>query len=418
MLSNEENLKVSKENDVYWNQILNDSKFYFKINPQNKKYEIDNNESITPTTDKGYLDFNLVSKKLEQLKLTESEESIKYFQSLEKQGMFVKKYQYKDSEISDVIRFGINTKKEGLVEDLLIYNKNIRDNLSGNFLEKMSNISGESNYGKFIKAVQPTDIEKNIVNNAIQHLKDTNSKTILVDVFPRTLKQTESNKVGTIDLTKGVESHTALLYNNGTNILIIDPNNPQFSAFLQNINPCIQSSYRADDKIYTRHGESGPDLWRDCIDIAVKLAFVLNHSKENYKDIKSIIESKYVKSLSNNDLLDNDIFYSEFVPIRKKQTSNLEDVFSFSKDLFISRNTYDDTISILKQYVSLNMLSKLADKLKKGFFENLYSNKILPKDKTLSEYIINCKLSNIEKVETDLSGAIDEYFQKCEESHE
>ena len=352
-------------------EFLKDSKYYIKDNIHykfqqvgNTEQLVDNNESITPTTDKGYLDFNLVFEKLTTLNKTEEVLNVERF--AKENAIFIKKYQYKDSNTSDVVRFGINTNKKELETELSSYNEIIRTNLSGNFLDKMSNISGETNYGKFIKAISPTDIEKDIVNNAIEYLKHTDNKTVLVDVFPRVLKETADNKVGTIDLTKGIENHTALLYKILDNkILIIDPNNPQFSAFLQNVSPdIIQSSYRADDKIYTRAGNSGPETWRGCIDIAVKLAFVLNNSQTNYLDILSIIKSPEVKLITNNPIIDDNIFYSKSHPVREKQTSDFEIVMLFNNNLKQKAELFN------KQQDFLNNAKEQADKKLLNMFED------------------------------------------------
>lgn len=324
-----------------------------------KQQLVDNDESITPTTDKGYFSFTKALEKLstaipenedlidethEESDISKEEIALVQNRHKHSDNIFIKKYEYEAYQTgnSKVLRFGINTKNIDK-KVLLKYNSDLRLNLKkvNKHLDKMSNISKESNYKKFIEAVPPTHIENSIVKNAIDYLTTTGSKTVLVDVFPRVLNsKVENAPVGTI---KSLETHTALLYYNGKDILVIDPNNPQFSAFLENVDPKIKSSYRADDKIYTRHGDASPDSWRDYIDIAVKLAFVLNSSKEIYQDIESITKSSDIKSLSNNDFYDKNIFYNNLFDkdydkyelhsknhhIRNKQTSNLEDVNSF-----------------------------------------------------------------------------------------
>lgn len=365
MESKEINPRIWKGNAEF----LKDSKYYVKDNIHykfqpvgNTEQLVDNNESITPTTDKGYLDFNLVFEKLGELtKIEDKTDEIKNVTEFaEAEAIFIKKYQYKDIENSDVVRFGINTNKKELGAELSNYNETIRESLSGGFLEKMSNISGETNYGKFINAITPTGIEKDIVNNAIQYLNHTGNKTVLVDVFPRVLKETTDNKVGTIDLTKGIENHAVLLYKTLANkILIIDPNNPQFSAFLKNVSPDIISSYRVDDKIYTRAGNSGPEAWRDCIDIAVKLAFVLNNSQTNYLDIPSIIKSPEVKLITNNPIIDDNIFYSKIFPVREKQKSDLKKIIDFHQKLEVTNDNYKN--EKIKKYSALQENIKILE---------------------------------------------------------
>ena len=243
---------------------------------------------------------------------------------------YVDTYSHQSLETSRILHFGINTHQQGLREELSIYNEQLRKGLpKTGGLDKISNISGESNYRKFIDAITPTGIENDIVNNAVQYLRETGNKIVLVDLFPRALNsKTEGIPVGTIKLSENIETHTALLYSAGEKILVIDPNNPQFSAFLKNVNPSIiQSSYRADDKIYTRAGESGLESWRDCIDVAVKLAFALNSSENTYLNIESVMTSPEVKCITNNSEIDGSIFYTN--PARQKQSSDINKIMSF-----------------------------------------------------------------------------------------
>ncbi len=363
---------------------------YKEVEVDHQIYLVDNNESVTPTTDKGYLDVELVSKKLVEFKKEQDIELTKILlNATSEKGLFVKKYSYDADETdnSQVLRFGINTNQKGLIEELINYNKLFRESLSGN-LEKMSNISGESNYGKFVSTITPTDVKTNIVKTAIHYLMNTDSKTVLVDVFPRVLdSKAEGTPVGTIKLSGNIETHTALLYNTGEKILVIDPNNPQFSAFLENVNPThIQSSYRANDKIYTRAGESGLESWRDCIDIAVKLAFVLNASENNYKDVKGIIYSPEVKLITNNPVIDNKIFYSKNKVIREKQTSDFEKIILFNQNLEQKAELFN------KQQDFLDKAKEQADQKLLNMFENalISHNDVTPID--FNKEIVECFL--------------------------
>jgi hypothetical protein len=129
---------------------------YKEVEVDHKTHLVDNNESITPTTDKGRLDIKSVYKKLEELKefekqkvvqITDSKEEAKQthihegeeeelvsttmplmlsqkeeliipseeiqflkniFSFIKNGQVFVKKYQYKESETSQVLRFGID----------------------------------------------------------------------------------------------------------------------------------------------------------------------------------------------------------------------------------------------------------------------------------------------------------------------
>ncbi|MEK6869315.1 MAG: hypothetical protein AABX74_03745, partial [Nanoarchaeota archaeon] len=124
---------------------------------------------------------------------------------------------------------------------------------------------------------------------AIDYLKLSEHKTILIDVFKRELT---GNSKGLISDLQELDTHTVVLYNTGSKILVIDPSNPQFSSPLANFNKAlIEVSYSANDKykIYqppekaSEKGLIGKNVyqWRDCIDVAVKLAFGLNNEDEN-----------------------------------------------------------------------------------------------------------------------------------------
>ncbi len=84
--------------------------------------------------------------------------------------------------------------------------------------------------------------------------------------------------------------------------MIIDPNNSQFSAHLSNFRPEIfEAIYTPNNlyKIYSRPEGSrtgfASDKFRDCIDIAVKLAFGLNIDTSNYESLLDLMKSQTVK---------------------------------------------------------------------------------------------------------------------------
>ena len=143
--------------------------------------EIDEHESITPRTNKGHLDeesrdtfFKKVIKKIQDLK-TQNEEKDFFMQvqggfknkgdldvfleneqnlleSLTTNKVYIKKYQYKESETSKVLRFCINTNHENLGEELRNYNLQLQENIENALeqnLEKKSNISNISGATKY-----------------------------------------------------------------------------------------------------------------------------------------------------------------------------------------------------------------------------------------------------------------------------
>ena len=234
------------------------------------------------------------------------------------------KYEYKGNS---VIHFGINKQSELLAQEVFNHNKKpfVKDLLD---LETKSNISKNTNkYEEYSKTINLIGVEKELMQTAVDFLVNDKQKTVLVDVFERA-----KEKTGLIDITK---THTVVLYNTGSKILVIDPNNPQFSSHLANFSEQIETTCTPNNlyKIYSRPDNTitgyAKVLWRDCVDIAVKLAFGFNMETEVYKSIDEVVKSKVVKLITNNDKIDDSIFYSKNVSARIKQQSDIDLVQKF-----------------------------------------------------------------------------------------
>ena len=180
-----------------------------------------------------------------------------------------------------------------------------------------------------------------------------NKKTVLVDVFERA-----KEKTGLIDITK---THTVVLYNTGSKILVIDPNNPQFSSHLANFSEQIETTCTPNNlyKIYSRPDNTitgyAKVLWRDCVDIAVKLAFGFNMETEVYKSIDEVVKSKIVKLITNNRDIDQMMFKPQDL-IRLKQSSD------FDKILFCNELMKKETEKIKTKVSIENELFEQAKK--------------------------------------------------------
>lgn len=249
---------------------------------------------------------------------------------------YVDEYQYKDNS---VIRFGINKYCNGLKEELSIHNSKQID-FSGKKLETLSNISQETKYKEFSSLIQLTTLEQKVLDCAIVHLKNNEKvKNLLIDLFPRGTKPNDKGMINVPKDDEPVDTHTVVLYNTGKKILIIDPNNPQFSAHLANFNPLVlEATYTPNNlyKIYSRPEGSKTgftsDKFRDCIDIAVKLAFGLNSDVNNYESLSDILmKSQIVKFITNNFAIDG--ISSTNKPIRLKQASDFKDIIACNKKL-------------------------------------------------------------------------------------
>ena len=173
------------------------------------------------------------------------------------------------------------------------------------------------------KLNDPNEIEqeeKRVFNNAIQHLNQISSGEDLLKTksIPRTLQQSnvvlvdffKKNSTGNYES----ENHTICLWKKtNSNFLIIDPSSYQFSRrFEENNNSSsykITAKNHIDDKFYENlskittvttkreEGENTNKDYRDCIDVALKIAFSLNYSQQIAYDL-STVESR-IDYLSN-----------------------------------------------------------------------------------------------------------------------
>ena len=181
-----------------------------------------------------------------------------------------------------------------------------------------------------INAVLHNQLEIDLMKNAVQCLKDSSEKTILVDIFARHITNTKEEN-GLIKLTNEVpETHTIVLHKiDENNIFLVDPSNYYFSSHIVNmmkegldvkIHVPNQKGYKIYSPISSDKTGSHDELWRDCIDIAVKLAFGFNQYGLN---TDNILKDKTVNLLTNDPKIDNNIFYLKDNPVRKNKNQIL-----------------------------------------------------------------------------------------------
>jgi hypothetical protein len=282
--------------------------------------------------------------------ITPDTHKIKEVEIFEDYSIYKDKYEYKGNS---VIHFGINKQSELLVQEVLNHNKKpfVKDLLD---LETKSNISKNTNkYEEYSKTINLIGVEKELMQTAVDFLVNDKQKTVLVDVFERA-----KEKTGLIDITK---THTVVLYNTGSKILVIDPNNPQFSSHLANFSGQIETTCTPNNlyKIYSRPDNTitgyAKVLWRDCVDIAVKLAFGFNMETEVYKSIDEVVKSKIVKLITNNRDIDQMMFKPQDL-IRLKQSSD------FDKILFCNEQMKKETEKIK---IKVSIENELFEQAKK-----------------------------------------------------
>jgi len=276
--------------------------------------------------------------------------------------------EYTNGDVS-VKRYGINTAWDNLKKIVVHYNENSEDVKQFKIPEneqitqkKVSKSNKSENSGQSNKIAKSSiglhPLEAYLVREAIESIKLKNNRVVLVDIFAK-------DSSGKIKYEKniGPEIHTVVLYrSNCTQFFVIDPSNSDFSKHLagsvveqlisvgkslieilvptKNIKIYQPSEGANEQKLI------GPKFnqWRDCVDIAVKIAFGL--SKEKNLEIGNIDEIKNfstVKLISNNSIINDSVpddatnnkSYVKF-PLRIQQKSNAkigEDFYKFSKKI-------------------------------------------------------------------------------------
>lgn len=212
---------------------------------------------------------------------------------------------YENIEDNTVTRYGIDSKES--IKIAVSYNEQLK---KLDLIKTQGSQTGSRKSGKSNKEEQSDillhPLEVKIVQSAITSLQLGKQKTALIDIFARDDKE----QIQFDTKTKLPETHTVVLYKNTTNeYIIIDPSNSSFSSHLasKSNNNLIGDSIKIiaaekELKIYSPASKDNigpnPNQYRDCIDIAVKLAFGLN--KIDTIDIKDLTNLESIQEITNN----------------------------------------------------------------------------------------------------------------------
>lgn len=391
--------------------------------------------SITPDTHKvRYINDNEMSNLDFLNALLENSENEGWLNSLsipqeENNSFYVDSYTHPSLETSRVLHFGINTYREGLREELEEHNSRIAGNKTlqeGSVISEL-NKSTKSDKEQIAKKEKMllqykmessqilTKIEKAVTNTAIQFMQEIQQKTVLVDVFER-------DADGTIK--SSLTTHTIVLYKQGNNYLVIDPSNAEFSTILIGASDDIRVCFNKKFQIYKPDGSTGSDLhqWRDCIDIAVKLAFNLNANsrlglEENIKinelegvsyiDYESLKNNLSIKEITNQKALNknlHDIIMDR--SIRIKQSSDVSENKKATAILITLEFISDKLHKILKEKNfthSLNILNKKEELTLEKIFSNFSYKECIQKTIPILQEM-DTPLYNIVQQDVDLLG--------------
>lgn len=265
-----------------------------------------------------------------------------------------------------------------------------------------------------------TEIEKSIVETAKDLLNE--SQAVILDIFVR-------NDQGSIKLENNIpETHTVVLYKQESKYLVIDPSNASFSTILSGVKDVV-CCFDKNVQIYKPDGKTDEHSWRDCIDIAVKLAFhlIISLPEIKHSDLKFkpevLAELSAVKYTTNQqDLYPNLPQILEKAVVRAKQSSKLEEAKKATLYLKMFNKLYStieakflesgiDPIELQNGFSSLNQ-KKLGDKTLK---HNEFNNTLKKYNGNLNEFIkkLGANHNMIEESEEkaiDLSGEFNEDF--------
>jgi hypothetical protein len=283
-------MKQDRENEKFWQYWMKGESTLVVGNDLNSipevKKEVANKlglhkRSITPTTLKKIVFDNTPDKDLSYREI----------------------YSYKDNAVT---RFAFN-------EKLLPYEQFVDSKKLGSWKSSTKSTKAiQTNADR----IELNKLEKYLLKESINYLVETKQKTVVVDIFARDQGQIKNDK-------GFVELHSVVLVHSNEKIYVIDPSNFSFSCHLSNLNKDLIVTRYSTDKIYEppsgTKSEIGKKLvneydsvtgpsknqYRDCIDIAVKLALGLS-AKEDF-NFDNIIELDVAQEITNNPEINNNI---------------------------------------------------------------------------------------------------------------
>ena len=198
-------------------------------------------------------------------------------------------------------------------------------------------------------------------------------------------------------------------------LVLIDPSNSTFCSHFGNsdIGKFLAQIPKFEEiktlpaniefQIYTPNGIKGtqPNEYRDCVDIAVKLAFGFNLVQEdfNLKKLKeSIMEHPVVMAISNNDSIDKNFIAGGYA-FRIKQTSDFEKVKLVNNFEIIINSTMKFAAATDLNNRSMELRTELDERLE---LEDMCYNNTDPDIVTLTELSKFCITA-----QTELLGEIE-----------
>jgi hypothetical protein len=275
-------------------------------------------------------------KEISQYSITPTTLKTRIFEKSLEEPLFREHYRYNDNS---VVRYGINASatKVNLKESTILDESTT---LIDTTIKVEKSVKSSQYKAEDAKKVTLHSLEKCLATQAINYLLESNNKTVLIDIFAR-----DNGKVKILK-DEIPEMHAVVLYKNPLDIdgkheiLVIDPSNFTYSSHLSNLN--TQLEHKLLSKIVTLHKTlqiykpikdctgGNLDQYRDCIDIAVKLAFGFNMQKEQMIDFNDLKDHDVIKMISNIPDIDRSIIVKNLA-VRIKQASDIDIVKKFDR---------------------------------------------------------------------------------------
>ncbi len=256
-----------------------------------------------------------------------------------------------------VMRFGINSAT--LIPEPRVYDPSSASGTG------RSSASSSTKFSEIARKVIHHSAEKFVFNQALDYLFASAAQAVICDILVR--------EKGVIT-SWPAEVHSVILYKNPPEadgrhkITIIDPSNLQYSNHLSNDDikascphPMLDSivSFLTPLQIYKPYRPTGygTDMHRDCVDIAVKLAFGFNNSAPVHILTADHIKTNPVVVAISNIIDIDESFTGKVFPVRVKQTSDPASIIEFKrledtifKDLTILRTIKEKALDRINSY--------------------------------------------------------------------
>jgi hypothetical protein len=285
---------------------------------------------------------------------------------------------------SAVRRFGIDVDclVGNAIQDLSIISV---PTVSGGSVKSGSKASSGVKLKDFAHLLHPLEVHQ--IREAIKHV-NSNNKTALVDIF-------ESLEDGRINIGSDGKPgiHTVLLSQQivkaTTQILVIDPSNSEFSRHLMFnkeiicgvgipveilASPVMIKIYAAPSK-----ASVGPasDQYRDCTDIAVKLAFGLNKYLGLSIDMSKLAQLPFVQEVTNIPEIHKLLFLDQSHSLRARQSSIDDHRVKIHKILSSTKTQADLALQYKSEVEELQLYNEMEAILYKPSLPSDYSAHIV-----------------------------------------